>query len=80
MASNVSIAIACENACEQIDQYLKEAGLDVPPLPRINRHRELLRKIQLETIAQHLAQLQASKPKAKAKVKPKAKVKHHANN
>jgi hypothetical protein len=64
MASNLSIAMACEKACKDIDEALEGLGLDVPPLPRTNRRKELLRKIQLETIASALSQLKA-KPKAK---------------
>jgi len=64
MASNLSIAIACEKACQEIDEILEGLGLDAPPLPRTNRRKELLRKIQLEAIATALSQLK-TKPKAK---------------
>lgn len=55
MASPKQIAIACEKACKRIDTWAK-ANVDneLTPLPRTHRKREMLRKQQLETIADWL--------------------------
>ncbi len=55
MASAESIAIACDQACERIEDWARHnVSEGLTPLPRLIRDREMLRKIQLETIADWL--------------------------
>lgn len=55
MASKESIAIACDKACERIEEWVSvNVAEELTPLPRLNRDREILRKQQLETIADWL--------------------------
>ena len=49
MASPKSIAIACETACERIENTLGCTGI-----PRRNKHKEILRRDQLEWIADNI--------------------------
>lgn len=49
MASELSIAIACDQSCEEIESLLG-FGQGVKPIPRLHRDRNILRKVQLETI------------------------------
>ena len=55
MASKVAIAIACDNAAQRIESWAEQhvAG-GLTPLPRVHKDREILRKTQLETVADWL--------------------------
>lgn len=55
MASQVALAIACDKACERIEEWAaRNVSKGLTPLPRLHRDRDILRKIQLETIADWL--------------------------
>jgi hypothetical protein len=55
MAHPTAINIACIEACERIEARMYElTGLDLTPLPRNHRDNDILRKQQLETIADWL--------------------------
>lgn len=55
MASARMIAIKCNEACTRIEAWANQhVDSELTPLPRSNRDRELLRKQQLETIADWL--------------------------
>jgi hypothetical protein len=72
MASPVSLAIACDEACERIEEWAAvHVAEGLTPLPRAHRDREILRKIQLETIADWLDRAVVA-PEAPAKT-PSAK-------
>jgi hypothetical protein len=53
MASSEALAIACDSALKRIEYWLQKNG-DGVSIPRLHRDREVLRKIQLETIADAL--------------------------
>lgn len=55
MASAKALAIACNAACERIEAWAQANVTEgLTPLPRLHRDREILRKLQLETIADWL--------------------------
>lgn len=58
MATQESMAIRANTACNRIETLLKGMGADVAPLPRLMRDREMLRCIQLEQIADMLEQIE----------------------
>ncbi|MGB1288004.1 MAG: hypothetical protein ACPG7F_15815 [Aggregatilineales bacterium] len=55
MATKVATAIACDNAAQRIEGWAATHVTEgLTPLPRVHKDREILRKIQLETIADWL--------------------------
>ncbi len=59
MASIESMAIRSNEALDRIEKTVSELlGADVPSLQRIHRDRDMLRVVQLETIAQWLQEIQ----------------------
>lgn len=59
MASVESMAIRSNEALDRIEAIVSELlGADVPGLQRIHRDRDMLRVVQLETIAQWLQEIQ----------------------
>lgn len=55
MASPVAIAKACDRACARIEAWAADNVAEgLTPLPRLNRDMGILRKQQLETIADWL--------------------------
>lgn len=71
MATLESMAIRSDAACNRIEQKLAALGVDVTPIPRLMREREMLRTVQLETIAKLLDQLELSVIETTAKGKRK---------
>ena len=61
MATQESMAIRANAACDRIEALLRAAGVEVAPLPRIMRDREMLRCVQLEKIAEMLARVSLPK-------------------
>lgn len=61
MASKEAIAIKCNAAMERIEAWVKaNVNEGLTPLPRLHRDREILRKLQLEGIADWLDRAQES--------------------
>jgi hypothetical protein len=59
MASIESMAIRSNEALDRIETAVSELlGADVPTLQRVHRDRDMLRVVQLETIAQWLEEIQ----------------------
>lgn len=58
MATLESMAIRSNAAIDRIEQKLAALGVDVKPLPRLMREREMLRCVQLEHIAVLLEQVE----------------------
>lgn len=56
MATQESMAIRANTACDRIETLLAGMGVEVAPLPRLNKDREMLRCLQLEQIAAMLEQ------------------------
>jgi hypothetical protein len=57
MASPKALAIRANNACDRIEETLTAQGVEVGTLPRLHNDREYLRVVQLEAIADALANL-----------------------
>lgn len=71
MATLESMAIRSDAACKRIEQKLAELGVQVTPIPRLMRDREMLRAVQLEQIAALLEQVKLPKSVAVKKVTTK---------
>lgn len=68
MATQEALAIACNRACVRIEEAVSAlTGEGVKPLPRVHKDREILRKQQLEIIADLLESLQKPKKTTKRK-------------
>lgn len=61
MASLEAIAIACDKSCKTIEQWLSDNGVDGVKIPRLHRDREILRKQQLEAIAENLPDVDSNR-------------------
>lgn len=57
MATQESMAIRANTAVEEIEEAFAALGVEVTPLPRLMRDREMLRCVQLEQIAQTLKRI-----------------------
>lgn len=60
MASPVAIAIACDDACKKIEDQVQALGGGELALPRLHKDRELLRRNQLQLIADALETIDIS--------------------
>lgn len=69
MATLESMAIRSNTAIDRIEQQLAALGVDIEPLPRLNKDREMLRCIQLERIANALETITLPVQKQAAKGK-----------
>jgi hypothetical protein len=54
MATQESMAVRANAACDRIEAVLAALGAETAPLPRLMREREMLRCVQLERIADAL--------------------------
>lgn len=57
MATAVSLSIRSIQSIEIIESKLREMGVEMAPIPRSHRDRDILRSLQLEAIASALSQL-----------------------
>lgn len=62
MATLESMAIRSDAALLRIEKQLAALGVDVTPIPRLMRDREMLRCVQLEQVAALLETVEIPKP------------------
>ena len=74
MATLESLSKRSIQAIGTIESKLRELGVEMTPLPRTHRDRDILRSLQLEAIANALSQIEPDNNQLKDKTKAELQV------